>query len=241
METLTENNSPEMKTIVETYIIEEVEKLIYDNDELDKWNEHVKELGLEGQSQLSAPNKSPIPFMHMKESLRGVFKTLCPRHSDVKLFDKTPIPVEILDLVSLSFKEEYFSKIEIWYDDKDPDPVCVGLVLGWILHKKGTYEEVDGDHQFRTKEQAENYISENKLKSVEPYHYSTRDKRYLIGRWADVGRTFDQLKDLAVTRFVAEKTADLKQTIRDAQRQLEDIAADAEKQFAGVNNGLLPF
>ncbi|MFA5234148.1 MAG: hypothetical protein WC390_07095 [Sulfurimonas sp.] len=41
-------NSNEMKTIVETFIIEETAELIYDNDKLDKWNELVDTLGLQG-------------------------------------------------------------------------------------------------------------------------------------------------------------------------------------------------
>ena len=39
-----QNNSSEMKTVVETFIIEETADLIYDNEQLDKWNELVDKL-----------------------------------------------------------------------------------------------------------------------------------------------------------------------------------------------------
>ena len=32
-------NSEEMKTVVETFVIEETAPLIYDNDKLEKWNQ----------------------------------------------------------------------------------------------------------------------------------------------------------------------------------------------------------
>jgi hypothetical protein len=126
MNNLTQNNHESMKTVVETFVIEETAELIYDNEKLDEWNRMVDELGLTGQSQVIKKEKSPVPFMHMNNSLCNVFEVLCPRKVAVESYNVTPIPVEILSLVSLSKKEEYFDKIEIWYDDKTPDPVCIG-------------------------------------------------------------------------------------------------------------------
>lgn len=128
MDGLLKNNSDSMGTIVETFIIEETVGLIYDNEELEKWNKHVEELGLSGQTQIVKPDKSPIPFMHMKTNLVAVFETLCPTKTDIKAYNITPIPVEILDLIALSVKEQYFDKLQIWYDNKSPDPVCIGMV-----------------------------------------------------------------------------------------------------------------
>lgn len=153
-----ENNSREMKTVVETYIIEETASLIYDNEQLDKWNELVSELGLTGQTQIVVKEKSPVPFMHLKTNLVEVFSTLCPRKEDVSKYNKTPIPVEILDLVALSKREGYFDKIQIWYDDKTPDPVCIGLRYEnekdrskgyeWYMHKYLLGKWGDVKHSF---------------------------------------------------------------------------------------------
>lgn len=126
MEHLTKNNSASMKTVVETYIIEETQELIYDNEKLDQWNSLVAELGLTGQTQVVKANKSPIPFLWMNETLKKTFEELCPCKVKVNEYSKTPIPVEALRMVSLSVKEGYFDKIEIWYNDKNPDPAIIG-------------------------------------------------------------------------------------------------------------------
>ena len=48
-------NHPAMKTVVETFVIEETQELIYDNEKLDKWNKYVEELGLTGQTKIITP------------------------------------------------------------------------------------------------------------------------------------------------------------------------------------------
>lgn len=126
MKELLSNNSASMKTVVETYIIEETQELIYDNEKLGQWNKLVGELGLTGQRQVLKTDKSPIPFLWMNEVLVAVFGELCPRKVKVSEYNKTPIPVEALGLVSLSVKEGYFNEIEVWYDDKTPDPAIIG-------------------------------------------------------------------------------------------------------------------
>jgi hypothetical protein len=126
MEHLLKNNSASMKTEVETYIIEETQELIYDNEKLDQWNKLVSELGLAGQTTVVKAEKSPIPFLWMNKALVKVFEELCPRKTKLEEYSKTPIPVEALSLVSLSKKEGYFDKIEVWYNDESPDPAIVG-------------------------------------------------------------------------------------------------------------------
>lgn len=126
MENLLINNSASMKTVVETFIIEETQELIYDNEKLEQWNKFVKELGLTGQTKVIVTDKSPIPFLWMNNSLKATFEELCPSKVNVEAYDKTPIPVEALSLVSLSKKEGYFDKIEVWYNDKNPDPAIIG-------------------------------------------------------------------------------------------------------------------
>ena len=132
MRNLLTHNSETMATVVETFVIEETAELIYDGEALENWNNLVSELGLKGQTAIVKPEKSPIPFMHLKSGLVNTFKTLCPRNVDVVDYDKTTIPVEVLKLISLSKSEDYFDKIQIWYDDKTPDPVCVGITGYWF-------------------------------------------------------------------------------------------------------------
>lgn len=126
MEHLLKHNSASMKTEVELYIIEETQELIYDNEKLDQWNSMVAELGLTGQAQVVKADKSPIPFLWMNDALKKTFEELCPSKVKIEEYSKTPIPVEALSMVSLSKKEGYFDKIEVWYNEKNPDPAIIG-------------------------------------------------------------------------------------------------------------------
>lgn len=231
METL-KNNSESMKTVVETFLVEETVDLIYDGDKLGKWNSLVNELGLTGQSQIVKPDKSPIPFMHLKKSMINVLETLCPQKVSIREFNITPIPIEILDLVALAEREQYFSKIQIWYDDTKPDPACVGVIENWILHNKGTYDTIPNSPSFTSKINAENYLLINNIDG-DPYHYSWGgDERfYLLGKWADIRHSLDDLKQMAIKRYTESQTNELQKIIKDAQRKIEDINSTAFEMF----------
>jgi hypothetical protein len=107
--------------------VEETTNLIHDNEALTKWKEKVSELGLQGQAQVVTEEKSPIPFLWMNTAIVATFETLCPTKTDIRKYDKTPIPIELLEAVSLCVKEQYFDEIEVWYNDKQKDPVIVGF------------------------------------------------------------------------------------------------------------------
>lgn len=214
-------NSNEMKTVVETFVIEETAELIYDNEKLDKWNEHIKELGLTGQTKIVQPTKSPIPFMHMKTSLRNVFQCLCPKKVKVEEYDVTPIPVEILDLIALSKRENYFQEIQIWYDDKSPDPACVGLSCEYYSYLSGS--ERTGNYKTKAEVEA--------IKSSNWSVYETNEKYYLLGKWADVKHSFEELKAMATKRFIAEEGNKKRKAVKEAQRDLDDLEQTAFEKF----------
>jgi len=220
------NNSSEMKTVVETFLIEETVDLIYDNDQLDKWNKHVEELGLTGQKQIVKADKSPIPFMHMKTSLVNILSTLCPRRVDVSQYNITPIPVEILELVSLSVREGYFRKIQIWYDDKNPDPAAVGVNYRtyYSQNNQGSLQST-----FPTYDEAKNHMDENGWNQHEPY--GSQETYYLIGKWADVKHSFEELKEMATRRYISERSKEFKANIKHYQRELDDLELKAFEQF----------
>lgn len=200
-----QNNNQSMATVVETFLVEETINLIHDVDALQKWNEKVSELGLEGQKEvLVVKDKSPIPFMWMNDALIATFETLCPTKVDVAKYNKTPIPLEILDLVSLSRNEGYFYKMEIWYNEKEKDPVCIGY--------------------------AENIENTN----PDPWYKQYYAKKYLIGRWADVKASLDTLTNRARAIFIAAAKSSYEQQIRDAKRQIEDIENTANNKFGGA-------
>ena len=227
------NNSNEMKTQVETFIIEETSELIYDNEKLNQWNELVNELGLEGQTKIVTKEKSPIPFMYLKKSLQNVFETLCPRKVDVEKFDISPIPVEILDLISLSKKEKYFSRIEIWYDDNNPDPVCVGITSEWYTYDYDCVPDELKKQYFKTKEIALKAIQKinPEFKGNESFGWEANQKYYLLGKWADVKHSFDDLKEMAKKRYIEQKGNEYRKQIKEAKRSLDDLETEAFEKF----------
>jgi hypothetical protein len=123
--------------MVQKFIVEESAELIYDSDKIKEWKEKCEELGLSKQIALANGDKSPIPFEYMNTVSERVYATLCPSMEDYRQYHKTAIPLEVLSLIALSEKEHYFERIEIWYDDKTPDPIAVGYVkASEYSHKK---------------------------------------------------------------------------------------------------------
>ena len=225
-----------MKTVVETFIIEETQELIYDNEKLNQWNSLVSSLGLKGQTKICAPEKSPIPFLPMKESMVRVFETLCPRKVTVEDYDKTPIPVEILSLVSLSVKESYFNRIEIWYDDKDPDPACIGIAGAYYSYDRGWNRIAE----YKTEAEARAHKEANS--DIYGFHFQIA-QQYLIGRWADVKMSIAELTKKAKALFIGQEKNRLLTDIKEKQRQLDDLELQAERQFGQFAGSIgdLPF
>lgn len=199
-----ENNNQSMQTTVETFIVEETSNLIHDNDALESWNQSVEALGLEGQKTVIKKDKSPIPFLWMNSALIATFETLCPTKVAVEKYDKSPIPVEILDLLKLSKNEGYFNEVEIWYNEVDKDPVCIGYHFG----------EASNSHS--------------------DYWKKTYAEKYLIGRWADVKASLDTLTKKAMQLFIVNTKRQLTIDIRRKQRELEDVEETAQQRFAGA-------
>ena len=218
-----QNNSSQMNTQVETFVIEEVESLIYDNEKLDKWNSIVDNLELQGQRNIVKPDKSPIPFLNMNADLINVFNTLCPRSIDIKSFSVTPIPVEILDLVALAVSEKYFNNIEVWWDDKTPDPVVIGMTGHW--EERMWYEDSNKSlkDRFQSKEEA--------ISAGAKHPSFSETGKYLIGKWGDVKHSFETLKEMARKRFIAMESIEFKRKIKEAQRGLDDLEQSAYDRF----------
>jgi len=184
--------------MVQTFIVEESKELIFENDKLQEWKEKCEALGLEKQIALTTKEASPIPFEFMNTVIKRVYETLCPMKVQYKQYGKTPIPLEVLGLIQLSENEGYFEGIEIWYDDKSPDPLAVGI-------KKGAQE---WDKNF-----------------------------YLIARWGDVLRPFEEWKKMAIKVYTATNKLSLQKKIQEAKTKLENIELNTQLYFdAQVEN-----
>ena len=228
---VTSNNS-NMKTEVELYLDQELSDITFDADALDEWKSITTELGFEKQMNLAKGVESPVPFPYMNESMNRVYSTLCPTKVKVSEYDKTPIPLEVIKQISFCIKENHFSEIEIWYDDKQPDPLVVGK-RGYFYVYDRSYNHVktpDGnDLEFETEKEAKEYKTKNSLYST-GYHESGK---YLVARWGDVKRSFNELKQLAKERFVEKHAAQMKSDIESLTGKLNRIEENATLYLLG--------
>jgi len=224
------NQNKQMKTEVETFFVEEVIELIHDGEKLDEWKELANSLGIIGQKSLVSKDKSPIPFLYLKNGMVRVFETLCPVKIDYKSFDRTPIPLEILRLMKLSIDEHYFSKLQVWYDDKSPDPVVIGVNESWVIRKKNEWTDLVEHGIFRSEKEGKKYLSDYNIDILEVRN-SYSDKHYLLGKWADVKQSLEELKDRATVRYMKTRRAEIEQRIKTEERDLEDLINATEIHF----------
>lgn len=112
--------------MVETYIEPELQDLITDTEKTEEWKKKIEELRLNGQLTLIEGKKSPIPFPVMNQSMKNIYKFLCPMANEIQTYSRTTIPSRVLEMIGLSIKENYFKRLEIWFDEISTDPILVG-------------------------------------------------------------------------------------------------------------------
>lgn len=223
------NNSKEMKTVVETFLMEETVELTYDQEKLDKWNGLVEELGLLGQEKIVEPNKSPVPFKYMDETLYNVAETLCPSKIQLKLYDQMPIPLEIMELVAMSIRENYFTEIEVWSDSKDKDPFVIGILEEYYV-RDSSWNKVD-EMTFKTRKSAEEHLETYKdITYVVSQSYS-ETKWYLIGKWGDVKQSFEELKVKAYNKYLKTEKTTLEERLSEVKVELQNVTIKAKRRF----------
>jgi hypothetical protein len=181
--------------MVQTFIVEESKELIYDSDKIQEWKEKCEILGLDKQLALTVKEASPVPFEFMNTVSRRVYETICPAKVGFMDYAKTAIPLEVLGLIHLSVNEKYFKTIQIWYDDKTPDPLAVGV----------------------------------RQRAGSPYEWD--NELYLIARWGDVLRPFDELKEMAIRVFTNSEKINLQRKISEAKAKFESIKENAAAYF----------
>lgn len=213
---------------IETYIIEETQELIYDGDKLKEWNDIVSELGLTGQNKITNGNKSPIPFLPINATMQNILKELCPATVRIENYNLTPVPLEILKLVALARREGHFKLVEIWYDERSKDPVCVGETNPYFVDNQNGHKMTEYG-TFATDQDCKDFIKEKGLEGHKPYRYG--GEKYLIGRWADVKQSFDELAERAKKRFVDSETASLSKQMNELRARIDSIKDEAVIKF----------
>lgn len=204
--------------MVEVYFNQELEDVVFDVDSQDTWRQLSEELGLTKQLEFVKGKESPLPYPYMNESMIRVYSTLCPMKVNFKEYDKTPIPTQVLEQIALSVRDKYFQDIQIWFDDKSPDPLVVGKTCKYFYNAKTE----DGKYiYFDDKEECKKHPA-NKGQSCE-----TNINHYIVARWGDVLRPLKELKSLAKERIIDKYASELQKEIKEKTEALKVIQENA--------------
>jgi hypothetical protein len=181
--------------------------------------------------------ESPLPYPHVNNNMELVLNTLCPSHVDFKEYTKTPIPLDVMKQLSFSIKEKHFKRIEVWYDDKAPDPIAVGITEQYFVYNDKYNRMEDSDRKvmlFDSTEAAKEYadlIGFNfKCTGTE------KVEKYLIARWADELRPVEELKTMAKARLLEKYGAELKIEIENATQALKKLQDNIVRYLTGEIN-----
>jgi hypothetical protein len=211
--------------MVQIYQNEELNDIMFQVEALDEWKAIAEDLGMDNQLGFVRSAESPLPYPWMNTSMKIIFETLCPKKVDYKSYDKTPMPLEVLKQISLSVKDKHFQEIQIWYDDKTPDPAVVGINKNYYAYDK-RYNRLKGadgkDMLFETELAAREYaeVTGFDVSGVNPHE----TKHYLLARWADVVRPLNELKALAKERLIEKYGIDLKQEVEKKTQALKNLS-----------------
>jgi len=224
---VTSENHNMMQTQVELYFDKELSDITFDTDSLGEWKDLVSELGMDKQLSLTKGKESPVPFPYMNESMKRVYGTLCPTIVNYKEFNKTPIPLEVMKQIAFCVREKHFTDIEIWFDDKTPDPVVVGKTCKYYGYKGASWSSENRTKDLDSKQEVLDIIGSGG--SV----HETDVNKYLIAKWGDVKRSFSELKVLAKERFIDKHASQMKSDIEVLTGKLKVISENANLYLLG--------
>lgn len=218
--------------MIENYYNVEFDNVVFDIDNTSEWLDMMNELGLENQTKFLKSSKSPLPFPLLNNNIKNIFSTLCPAIQLLKDYTKTPIPLDAIKVIKFAVQEKYFDKIEIWYDDKTPDPIAVGSIVNYkaYYYPEGSNSSVGTDYMFKSHQEAQDWVDQNGHK----WYFATSEvNEYLICRWGDELRPIKELKQLAKDRLVEKYTNDWQLTIKECQRKIDQSAELITKYLNG--------
>lgn len=109
---------------IKIYREQENVNLLVDDNELQEYNQLVKELGLTRREE--NVDKTPIVYPYLNHVMRRQIKALTPVSVNVENYSKSTIPVEILKVYKNCKDNEMFEGYKIWYNDVNPDPILIG-------------------------------------------------------------------------------------------------------------------
>jgi len=92
-----------------------------------EWEQLCTDLHLQNQlKKVGKVEKMPIPYMKLDPRSERVYQMLCSAKVLYTAYDASTLPLEIVQEIHRCKENEWFYKMEIWYDDKSPDPLLIG-------------------------------------------------------------------------------------------------------------------
>jgi hypothetical protein len=110
---------------VKIYREPENEALILDEAQLEEYNALALELGLSTPERKEA-NLCPNVYPILNDAMKKQLKAICPASVPAAKYTRTTIPLEVLKVIKFAKDNELFDELEIWFDDKAPDPMLIG-------------------------------------------------------------------------------------------------------------------
>jgi len=143
----------------------------------------IDSLELDGQKVNGKLN----PFPQMTREQVFVYNKLCPEIYDIKEYNRTQIPLRVLQTYDMARKIDIFSEIEIWdvQDTTIKDPVMVALIKNQLNF--------------------EGIIRNGRITSMRPLY-----RRFLLARWGESLEPFEVLKTKAFDMAYLELKTHLK-------------------------------
>lgn len=218
--------------MVETFKNKELESSIFDLEVQDEWKELAESLGLKTQLAFVKNSKSPLPYPWINTSMNNIFSTLCPRTIEFTKYDKTPIPIDVLREASFCKHEKYFNKMEVWYNDNDPDPFLIGVLTMYKTYYKDAKGDTKStDYEFLNEDEINSFVGS--VGGVKDSIYST-DKKFLIARWGDEMRPMAELKKIAREKLKETLLTDWKVSISKLKAKIESAEEHIDKYLDGT-------
>jgi hypothetical protein len=107
---------------IKIYREPENEHLILDENALAEYHRLTEELGIPAVK----PEKVPNVYQPINLAQARILGALCPMSVKITAYTKSTIPVEVLQSIKFAQNMEMFDWMEVWYDDKAPDPMIIG-------------------------------------------------------------------------------------------------------------------
>jgi hypothetical protein len=208
----------------------ELNNVILDLGDQAEWQKLAMEMGLDKQMLFVQQAKSPLPYPYLNQSLQNIFTTLCPTKIVFNQYSKTPIPLEVMKELAFCVGEKYFNHIDIWYDDKTPDPIAVGICTRFSASyyeseedkQKGSYStRKSTGYDFISRQQAKDYVETMGFFFNDTYQETNQ---YLIARWADELRPIEELKSLALERLKDKYMSEWSIAIKELQAKMNSAS-----------------